>query len=951
MNLTRISIVAALHIITMANVVDVCTGVPQRLLNTSIHDLHIADIVCYFTEWEQMAPYLGLTETEEADIREKYPNRPKLQRREALQLWKRKCGSKATYKALIAIFCEDVQRTDVAEKLRDLASQSASDSSIDYVLGVFSRYLIDCYTDFPHPSSSQLPFSSFKGYVNLDLCNAPINESMSNESSKQLPPIDIGSLVYAGNPKTKRKVVLMEGVAGSGKSTLLWYACNQWAQGKLFQEFRLLIHIPFSESEFHSACKLADLIPHPDEQMRVSVAKVITDVRGKGVCFLLDACDEAPETLRRSFLDSFISGKGRSMLPNVSIILASRSGVLDNYKAFLSGKVTVKGFTANSLHEFIHRNFLDDSIGRDQLIEALEMKPELHSLCCYPLNAVILIFLFDNLKDSLPSTQTALFHPLICNFLVRHIHTRESKDVNDVSCIESLPDDLPPKLAKSFAKVAQIAYTMLLENRKIDKSVLAKYGLDPSEDEMFGLLQIRPTIMTMYGPKHQYSFLHLSIQEFLAAVFISGLENHRQRQAVEELYRQDPLSLAISFFAGMTNMQNFEVQNILLQVLRRDLNSTAVLREVASNQNPAVDSRRQLLALTNCLYECQNGELSTKVVQMLSVDTRVNGTFTREAWELGSRFIANEIDTPDVNYNLPFLHMVLLPTDMLSIGNFARIVCEKLNEDSVVYLDLSYCNIGDVEFKALANELHKEVKLSKIMLRLNCIAQNSKTCLMIKKLIQGQSSIAGLLMNDNRFPDQDVTFALKCVIEGLSHNSACISIYLSGWHLNSAHIHYLLLLLRATDILSTLNLSRNDLRNGIELLGNALLYTRELFILDLSMCNIDDEALLTLGEILHGKQCSLFHLAIEFNPYTEDGLAEFFSYIYMSTITLLGARLTTAFQMSCLKVTNDIRYRHHLPKLEVRPYTLRDSLSMETIEGTQLTHYMENNPQLSLRSQ
>ena len=86
MNLTRISIVAALHIITMAEVVDICAGVPQRLLNTSIHDLHIADIVCYFTEWEQMAPYLGLTETEEADIREKYPNRPKLQRREALQL-------------------------------------------------------------------------------------------------------------------------------------------------------------------------------------------------------------------------------------------------------------------------------------------------------------------------------------------------------------------------------------------------------------------------------------------------------------------------------------------------------------------------------------------------------------------------------------------------------------------------------------------------------------------------------------------------------------------------------------------------------------------------------------------------------------------------------------------------------------------------------------------------
>ena len=776
---------------------------------------------------------------------------------------------------------------------------------------------------------------------------------MSNKSSKPLQPIDVHSLLFAGNPKAKRKVVLMEGVAGSGKSTLFWYACNQWAQGKLFQEFKLLIHVSFSESEFHSASKLADLIPHPDEQLRDSVAKAIADIGGKGVCFLLDACDEAPGTLRKSFLGSFISGKGRNMLPNVSIVLASRSGVLDNYKESLSGKVVVKGFTPDSLCEFIQQNFLHDPTGRDQLIEALEMKPELHSLCCYPLNAVILTFLFDNLKDNLPSTQTGLFHPLLCNFLIRHIHTRESKDINDVPDIENLPYDLPPKLAQSLTKIAQIAYRMLLENKKIDKRVLAKYGLNPSEDEMFGLLQIRPTNMTMYGPKRHYSFLHLSIQEYLAAVYISGLEDHRQRQAIEELYSQDPLCLAISFYAGITHLQNSGIQGVLFQVLRRDLNSTSVIREVARNPNPASDTRRQLLALTNCLYECQNPELSIRVAQMLSEDTKAADTtrFSQEAFQVGSRFIASEIDIPSVNFTLPFLHMVLLPTDMLSIGNFARIVCEKLTEQSVVYLDLSYCNIGDVEFKALANEMHKKVKLSKVMLRINHVTQTSKTSLMIRKLIQGQSSIAGLMMESSRFPNQDVKFALKCVIEGLSCNSGCITISLSGWGLNSTHIHHLILLLKSTHILSTLILSKNNLRNGIALLGNALLYTKELFVLDLAMCNIDDEALLTLGEILQGKPCSLFHLSIEFNPYTEDGLAGFFTYIWASTITLLGARLTTPLHKACLQRTNYYRHKYNLPLLEVRSYHLRDSLSLEMIEGVHLTRYMENNPQLSFRSQ
>ena len=937
----------------MAKVVDICSGVSRSLLDTSVHDIHIADIVCHFTEWELIAPYLDITETEEADIREQYPARPKLQRREALRLWKRKNGSKATYRKLITVFC-GMQRLDVAEKIRDLASQSST-VGVDYILDAFYRYLIDCYTDFPHPSSSQWPFSSFRGYVNLELCNTPIHESQSTTENKSLnpseKPIDLHSLLYAGNSKAKRKVVLMEGVAGSGKSTLFWYACNQWAQGNLFQDFKLLIHVSFSESEFRSASKLADLIPHPDEQLRVSVAKAIADVRGKGICFLLDACDEAPDPLRRSFLGSFIAGKGKNMLPNISIVLASRSGVLDNYKGFLSGKVVVKGFTPESLSEFIRQNFQDNPTGRDQLTEALEMKPELHSLCCYPLNAVILTYLFDVFKDNLPTTQTGLFHPLVCNFLVRHMHTRESKDINDVPSLERLPDDLPLKLAQSFNKITKIAYKTLLENKKIDQQVLAKYGINPSEDDMFGLLQIRPINMTMYGPKHQYSFLHLSIQEYLAAVFISGLKNHMQRQAIEEIYRQDPLSPVISFYSGMTNLQNSDVQDVLFRVLSRDLNSTSVLRELVNIRNPAMDTRRQLLALTNCLYECQNRGLCIRVIQMLSEDTKASITtrFSQEAFQVGSRFIARHIDIPDVNFTLPFLHMVLHPTDVLSIGNFARIVCEKLSERSVVYLDLSYCNIGDVEFKALANELHKEVELSKIMLRINHVAQTSRSSLIIRKLIQGQSSIAGLMMENTKFVNQDVVFALKCVIEGLSYNSACVTLSLSGWHLNSSHIHHLVLLLRCTDI-TTLILSKNNLRNGIPLLSHALLLTKQLFVLDLAMCNIDDKALMTLGQILNGKICPLFHLSIEFNPYTENGLAEFFTYIFITTITLLGARLTTPLQKICLQRINDFRREHNLPTLEVRPYHLSDSLTVEMREGVQLTRHMENNPQLSVRS-
>ena len=931
---------------------ELCKGVPNSLIDSPVHDLHTADLVSHFTEWEMLAPYIDLTETDERDIRGEYPNNPKLQRRQCLRLWKQRNGSKATYRKLIKAFF-DLRRIDVAEKLKDLAEKSKNISS-NYTLDVFSRYLVDCYTGQPHPSSMQWPFSSFKGYVNLELCHASLDIE-TNGSHEPLDPIDLNLLLHAGKSKAKnRKVVLVEGVAGSGKTTLFWYACNQWAEGKLYQEVKVLIHVSFSDSELQSACKLADLIPYPDEQLRNEVARAIINERGKGVCFLLDACDEAPRSLWQSFLNSFIDGTGRNMLPNLTLVLASRSGVVNKS---LTGRVVVKGFSPESLGEFIEQNFQNNAADKLLLTEALEMKPELQSLCCYPLNAVILVHLFGHFKDNLPTTQTGLFHPLICNFLVRHIQTREVKDFYEFPEIEIIPEDLPPSIAESFTKVTQVAYESLIQNKKIDRKFLASVKLAPVENEMLGLLHVRRTVMGIYGPRQQYKFFHLSVQEYLAAIYISCLDNQSQAErAIVEIYRQNPLSPVLSFYAGITRLTDHGVQDILLKVLEKDLNSKSVIREVLSMRNQSTDTRRQLLALSNSMFECQNQNLWMRIVRMFTEDKKAAAItrFAQEAFMEGSRHFADQIDFPGINYTLPFLHMVLHPTDMLSIGNFARIVSEKLSDESIVYLDFSSCSIGSIEFKALANELHKEVLLSKIMLRIDKVSQDHTTSLSIKKLISGQSCIAGILMENTNFVDHDRTFALTCIIEGLHYDSACVTLSLSGWHLNSSHIHHLMLLLLSN--ITCLTLSRNDLRHGMPLLSRALLYAKQLFILDISTCNIDDNGLQILGDTFlldldqPNRCCTIFHLSIEFNNYTEQGLAEFLILIRLCNITLLGACLTTDVQKSTLDTTNFLRRTLNLPLLEVRPYHLNDVFSEEMIEAVQMTYAMQDNPELSSRT-
>lgn len=175
---------------------------------------------------------------------------------------------------------------------------------------------------------------------------------------------------------------------------MCWYICKEWAASNIFQDVRLIIHISLSDNGIHSARKLADLIPHPSKEMRDGVAKAVADARGKGICFLLDACDEAKQLSRGSFLFQFIAGiDGRSMLPFATLLLTSCPGIPSDLMKYATGHILVKGF--KSLDDYIKRVFSDGSKRRAQLLEVLEMKPELYSLCHLPLHAVILVHIFD----------------------------------------------------------------------------------------------------------------------------------------------------------------------------------------------------------------------------------------------------------------------------------------------------------------------------------------------------------------------------------------------------------------------------------------------------------------------------------------------------------------------------------------------------------------------------
>ena len=174
----------------------------------------------------------------------------------------------------------------------------------------------------------------------------------------------------------------------------------------------------------------------------------------------------------------------------------------------------------------------------------------------------------------------------------------------------------------------------------------------------------------------KHRFLHYTIQEYLAAYHIAQLEPEQQRKAVEELLQTSPLSATLPFYAGLTNLRNKEVLEVLLEVMNKPLDLLSVNKHLAQHVNEyGSDPRRLLVALMNCIYESEVHELYTQVQPLL------------------------EKTQPQVTFSL----LSLTPSDCLSIGCFLR----HTKIYSVMPI-LNDCNINDAAFKLLLLPVIKE---------------------------------------------------------------------------------------------------------------------------------------------------------------------------------------------------------------------------------------------------
>ena len=138
---------------------------------------------------------------------------------------------------------------------------------------------------------------------------------------KKKVPIELKHIFKETNEGQQRKA-LIEGAPGSGKSTLSVYICHQWMEGKLFQEYKLVILVRLREIAVQAAKKIAELLPQRDGIMAQNVEEELTACDGKGVLFVFDGWDELPQKVPgRSIVKDILDN---TKVHNSSVIITSR---------------------------------------------------------------------------------------------------------------------------------------------------------------------------------------------------------------------------------------------------------------------------------------------------------------------------------------------------------------------------------------------------------------------------------------------------------------------------------------------------------------------------------------------------------------------------------------------------------------------------------------------------
>ena len=321
----------------------------------------------------------------------------------------------------------------------------------------------------------------------------------------------------------KGRVIVIEGAPGIGKSTLAWELCRNWEEYASMKAYSLVILLRLREKSVQNISDISSLFSAYQKSDKTSLVDEVQNNQGKGVLFVFDGFDELPKSLQREgFLIDLLR---KSILPKSTVVVTSRPAAMDRLltisEPVIEKRIKILGFSQEGIEAYAASAF---SSSKDKLegfknYISRSTNPAINSLMYVPLYAAFVVILYENAtsKGSLPRTITQLYTQLCLTILNRYLEA--NTEHSSVCKFEKLPS----ALYRQFLELSKLAYEGFEREDVIFYSDIGEH---------FGFLD---AVRDLHGGREiSFNFLHLTLQEFLAAYHIShmsdsGVELFRNR--------------------------------------------------------------------------------------------------------------------------------------------------------------------------------------------------------------------------------------------------------------------------------------------------------------------------------------------------------------------------------------------------------------------------------------
>ncbi|KAL1250704.1 hypothetical protein QQF64_018500, partial [Cirrhinus molitorella] len=485
-----------------------------------------------------------------------------------------------------------------------------------------------------------------------------IDDAYYKNKKTQDKPIECNNIFTLLKLKNKstEKIVLTKGVAGIGKTVSVHKFILDWAEGKANQEIHCVFLLPFREinlmtnEDFSLHELLLEFYPELEGMEKTKLYKDCNLV------FIFDGLDESRlplnfksrplNTLKKSssvdvLFTSLVKGK---LLPSAHVWVTSRPAAANQVPPEHVGLFTeVRGFTDQQKEQYFRKRITDKTLA-DRIISHIKMNRSLYIMChipvfCWISATVLQDILSETNTENISTTLTEMY----IHFLLIQMNMKSQKyDEQERQRAKNL--DLNRTM---ILKLAKLAFEQLKKgNIVFYEEDLKACGIEVSKDiEFTGM--ITEMIKMEYGLHEMkvFCFVHLSVQEFLAAlhVFICYLDKNMQELQVffnkseknitlhgllknavniASKSKRGHLDLFLRFLMGVTLTSS---QNLLKGLITKTKDTTESIRQTADyikQEQSVITSGEASVNLSYCLLELKDHSLYEEIQRYLSSDER-----------------------------------------------------------------------------------------------------------------------------------------------------------------------------------------------------------------------------------------------------------------------------------------------------------------------------------------